>query len=246
LITGTLFTSIIFGGFIIRPRRDLNPDHRLRKPAFYPSYTTRALFTYEKSKHMLKDNINNCNMLNIDYLIIHLGSHKGKGIEYGIERVSNALNEVLGSTENVNILLENGSGYNNSVGSKFEEIGAIVDNLQSKRIGVCFDTCHAFAAGYDLRTEEAVDKTINEFDSFVSLSRLRLVHLNDAKYELGSGLDRHWNIGKGYIGRKGFLSLFKNRSFHDGSFVMETPVKEPDDHEKDMKTIKSIINDAIE
>lgn len=202
--------------------------------------------TYSKSKQMLKDNITNCNMLNIENLIIHLGSHKGKGASYGIERVSNALNEVLGSTEKVNILLENGSGYNNSVGSKFEEIGAIVDNLQSKRIGVCFDTCHAFAAGYDLRTDESVDKTVSEFDSFVSLSKLKLVHLNDAKYELGSGLDRHFNIGKGYIGRKGFISFFKNKNFQNGSFVMETPVKEPDDHEKDMKAIKLIINEAIE
>ena len=199
---------------------------------------------YKKSIQMLADNINNCNKLKVECLVVHIGSHLGSGTDNGIKRVCNALRKTLDSTEKVTILLENGSGYNNSVGSKFEEIGKILDNVSDPRIRVCFDTCHAFAAGYDLRTDEAVEKTIALLDSAISFSSIKLVHLNDAKHELGSGLDRHWNIGKGHIGRNGFVSLFGNKNFREGSFVMETPVSGPESHENDMAAITSIIKEA--
>jgi deoxyribonuclease IV len=199
---------------------------------------------YNKSKEMLINNINNCDSLGIDYLIIHLGSHLGKGVEKGINNICGALSLALDSTENVSILLENGSGYNNCVGSKFSDIGKIIDNLNSERIGVCFDTCHAFAAGYDLRTPDAVASTMDEFSSNIEMSKLRCVHLNDAKFDLGSGLDRHWHIGKGYIGRNGFVSLFRNRAFTSGSFIMELPDDSVATHHDDMRAITSIIKEA--
>lgn len=199
---------------------------------------------YQKSKQMLVDNMNNCTMLGIDGLVIHLGSHLGKGVEYGTDRICSALTYALELNKSITILLENGSGYTNSVGSKFEEIGKITDTLSDKRIGVCFDTCHGFAAGYDMRTEEQIDRLVEEFDSQISLSRLGLVHLNDAKFPLGSGLDRHGNISTGNIGRIGFVSLFRNKNFRDGSFVMETPVEDENTHFNDIEEIKSIIKEA--
>lgn len=196
---------------------------------------------YEKSKEMLVNNIKNCELIGIDFLVIHLGSHLGKGMDIGIENVCNALNFALDSTKRVNILLENSSGYKNSVGCKFSEIGKIIDTVSDDRIGVCFDTCHAFAAGYDIRTPETVDKTFEEFSDNVKLSRLKVFHLNDAKYEFASGLDRHWHIGKGFIGKEGFESLFANKIVESGSFVMELPEDEQSTHLDDMNTIKSII-----
>lgn len=201
---------------------------------------------YDKSKGMLVNNLNNCNSLGIKYLVIHLGSHLGKGVDHGIENICNALDFALDSTEKGNILLENGSGYNNSVGSKFSEIGEIIDRVDSDRIGICFDTCHAFASGYDMRTDSAVDKMLDDFNNYIELSKLKLIHLNDAKFPLGTGKDRHFHIGKGYIGTDGFVSLFKNKAFGSGSFVMELPEDIDGDHADDMRAIKSIIKKAAE
>ncbi len=199
---------------------------------------------YENSKEMLVNNLTNCNTLGVESLVIHLGSHLGKGVDKGIENICRALSFALESTEKTSILLENGAGYKNCVGSKFTEIGKIIDTLDSDRIGVCFDTCHAFAAGYDMRNAETVDKMMKEFTSNIKLSKLMFIHLNDAKYELGSGLDRHWHIGKGHIGKTGFISLFRNSAFKSGSFVMELPEDSEDGHTEDMQAIKSIIKTA--
>lgn len=199
---------------------------------------------HDKSRAMLIDNMGNCKALGIKYLVMHTGSHLGGGTSMGIGNVCNLLGSAMGAVDGVDILLENGSGYNNSIGSKFSEIGEIIEMVGSRRVGVCFDTCHAFAAGYDISTDASVDKMVEEFDSSIGLSRLRFVHLNDAKHPLGSGLDRHWHIGKGYIGRKGFLSLFRNKAFRDGSFVMELPEDSEAGHLEDIGAVRSVIKEV--
>jgi len=199
---------------------------------------------HDKSRKMLIDNMNNCRVLGIRYLVMHTGSHLGVGTSVGIENVCSLLGSAIGEIDGVDVLLENGSGYNNSVGSKFGEIGQIIEKVGTQRIGVCFDTCHAFAAGYDISTDKSVESMVEEFDSSIGLSRLRFVHLNDAKHPLGSGLDRHWHIGKGYIGRKGFVSLFRNKAFRNGSFVMELPEDEEAGHTQDMNAALSIIRES--
>jgi deoxyribonuclease IV len=207
-----------------------------------PASTNKIV--YEKSRQMLVDNLKNCGSLGIDYLVIHLGSHLGSGVDIGIDNICSMLNFSLDASEKVNILLENGSGYKNCVGSKFSEIGKIIDNIGSNRIGVCFDTCHAFAAGYDMRTLQAVERTMEDFTSHISPSKLMAVHLNDAKYDFGSGLDRHFHIGKGYIGTGGFESLFKNKIFESGSFIMELPEDSLGSHSDDMNAVLSITKSA--
>ncbi len=226
---------------------ELNKKHSLTPFAHIPYLCNVAStnpLVYEKSKAMLIDNIRNCMSLEIGGLVIHLGSHLGKGAKYGIENVCNALSYALDRTSKVEILLENTSGYKNSVGSKLDEIGTIIDRLGSDRIGVCFDTCHAFAAGYDLRTKGEVERVADEFISHIGAKKLRLIHLNDAKFPLGSGLDRHWNIGKGHIGRDGFVNFFQNKLFGHGFFVLETPMSEDGNSETDMAETKSIIKAA--
>ena len=197
-----------------------------------------------KSKRMLVESMGICSRLKTRYIVVHLGSHKGKGIDGGISSILEVLKHALDSVKGVDILLENTSGYRNSVGSNFSEIGRIIDGIGSKRIGLCFDTCHAFAAGYDLRSEAGTERTVGEIDSEVGLERLKLVHLNDAKYPLGSRLDRHWHIGKGHIGRKGFVNLFRNKAFASGNFIMETPFNEEGDDKSNMRAVESILIEA--
>ena len=123
------------------------------------------------------------------------------------------------------ILLENTSGKRNEVGSTFVEIGEILDGVSTSNVGVCFDTCHAFARGYDITTEEGLNKTINEIKKHIGLERIKLVHFNDSKGELGSRLDRHNHIGLGYIGENGFIN-FLDSPFRQKPLILETPVDE--------------------
>jgi deoxyribonuclease-4 len=226
----------------------LNKGYKLTPFAHMPylcNIASANTEVYKKSRAMLVNNLRNCMKLEIEYLVIHLGSHLGKGVEYGISNICDAIRSALDATEGVTILLENSSGYKNSVGSKFSEIGSIIEDLGSGRVGVCFDTCHAFAAGYDLRTEQSVAAVEKEFASLIGARNLKLVHLNDAKFGLGCGRDRHWHIGQGYIGRKGFVNLFRSSLFGHGFFVLETPGSRiGGDEDINLRAAKDIIRAA--
>ena len=201
---------------------------------------------YVMSRTMLVNNMKNCDLLGIRYLVIHLGSHLGNGIGAGIENVCNMLGSVLDMPGRVNILLENGSGYKNCVGSRFSEIGKIIDNSGSARIGVCFDTCHAFAAGYNMVDTKHVEDLAKEFSSNISPSRLALIHLNDSKYQCGSGLDRHMHISHGNIGEAGLINLLNRKIFSNCPCIMELPEDHSGSHSTDMEAAKSIIKRSRE
>ena len=145
----------------------------------------------------------------------------------------NAVNKALSQDESdVMLLLENTAGTKNSMGSSFEEIKRIVGGVEKKnRVGVCFDTAHAFAAGYDLRTAQGVEETIRKFDSVLGLGLLRVIHLNDSKGDLGCRRDRHEHVGLGFIGKEGFRALFRNAAVSDLPFIMETPESRDDSAE---------------
>lgn len=172
-----------------------------------------------------------------------MGSHLGRGTAYGLERATQSISEAIDSVPDVTLLLENSAGYKNSVGSRFEEISSIMRSIgKPSRVGLCFDTCHAFAAGYDLHDSKIVSKIADEITNHMGKNSLGLVHLNDAKFELGSGLDRHWHIGKGNIGTDGFKMLFSNPLFRSGSFVMETPLEGLNDAcAENMMAVKEIL-----
>ncbi|MGI0100918.1 MAG: deoxyribonuclease IV [Candidatus Micrarchaeaceae archaeon] len=199
---------------------------------------------YGKSRTMLADNIMNCDALGIGCLVIHLGSHLGRGVDFGIGNICDMLGGVLDMDGKAEILLENGSGYKNCVGSKFQDIGSIIDMLGSKRVGVCLDTCHAFAAGYDIGNRKLIDSIADEFHSSIGHARLGLVHLNDAKYGLGSGLDRHWHIGKGMIGEAGFASFFSSKVFCVRPYIMELPDDNYGTHSGDLAAARRVIGMA--
>jgi deoxyribonuclease-4 len=180
---------------------------------------------YSKSVNTLITELERCRSLEIPYLVTHLGSHVGAGMQAGFTRLINAINKAFNvSGEGITLLLENTAGTKNSMGSKLEDIKHIIEQLtHPERVGICFDTSHAFAAGYDLRTVDSVEETIGKIDELIGFGKLKLVHLNDSKGDLNSRIDRHEHIGLGKIGEEGFRILLGSRL---GSLplILETPI----------------------
>ncbi len=184
---------------------------------------------FERSVSSLTEEVRRAGLLGINHIVTHLGAHKDAGIEAGIERIITALNRVVTSDEfarypNIRLLLENTAGAGTTMGTTFAELGRILAGLDvAGRIGICLDTCHAFAAGYELRTDDAIADTLVEFDREVGIGHLELVHLNDSKFPLGSRHDRHENIGHGDIGVEGISRVVNHPSLRDMPFILETP-----------------------
>ena len=194
---------------------------------------------YRKSVTTLAAELGRCDQLGIRYLVTHLGHHLGDGIAGGRKRVVAAINTAMEKSDNgVVLLLENTAGEKNSVGSSFEHISGIMEGLEHReRIGLCFDTCHAFAAGYELRTSEGIDDTIRQFDELIGIKNLRAVHLNDTKGDRGSALDRHEHVGMGFIGEDGFRRILHQPVFANVPLICETPV---DDRRDDRGNIAKV------
>ena len=196
---------------------------------------------YQKSIKSMTKEIERCDKLGIPYLVTHLGSHKGSGEENGIKRLTDALNKVAETKADVIILLENTAGQKNSVGSDFKQLAEIFSKCKpAKKFGICLDTCHAFVAGYDLRTKDAAKKTMKEFDDTVGIENLKILHLNDSKGELNSNRDRHDHIGLGEIGKDGLGEVIKIMNKNKIPIVLETPIDERRDDFGNIKQAKSL------
>lgn len=186
-----------------------------------------------------------CHDLAISYIVIHPGSHGGDGVEDGLERFISALDEAIERAESqALVLLETTAGQGTSLGCRFEELAHIRDQSRfSEKTGVCFDTCHVFASGYDIRSADAYHQTLEEFDRLIGLEHLHFFHLNDSKKDLGSRIDRHEHIGHGCIGLEGFINLLNDKRFAHHPMTLETP--KGDDLQEDIKnlaTLRSLIN----
>jgi deoxyribonuclease-4 len=193
---------------------------------------------YNRSTQALEEELHRAGELEASYVVTHLGSHLGYGKGAGAKRIVNAINDVLSIVENdVVLLLENTAGTRNSMGSSFEDIRRILTRIRLKeRVGVCFDTCHAFAAGYDLVTKDALHYTLSRFERIVGFNQLKLVHLNDCKAGLGSRLDRHEHIGLGKIGEKGFENILNSR-LKNLPLILETPI---DNRRSDLENLSKV------
>ena len=156
--------------------------------------------------------------------IFHVGSHKGAGFAQVLPQIIDAMTNILDDTPADSwLIVENSAGMGGSIGSHFAEIGAILEAVDSERVKVCLDTCHMLAAGYEVRTPVGLDETMTEFDREVGLAKLVAVHANDSKVDLGGGLDRHENIGEGYIGLDGFETIIGHPAFADQPLILEVP-----------------------
>lgn len=197
-----------------------------------------------KSMAGFTEEMERCAAMGLPYLVTHPGASP-EGEEAGLERIGLALDAILKQTENsgVSILLEITSGHGASIGHKFEHLAWFIQNsVHPERLGVCFDTCHAFAAGYDLRTPEVYAKTFAKFDDMIGIDRLKAVHLNDSRGELGSHVDRHEHIGKGRLGIEAFRLLLNDTRFQKLPMVLETP-KGPDLKEdiENLRVLRSLL-----
>lgn len=196
---------------------------------------------YKKSVESLIEDVGRCGKLGIPYLVLHLGSHLGAGMKTGVDRIVGACSKALESVDNdVTLVLENTAGTKNSMGSKFQDIKQILDSLDKKRVAVCLDTCHAFAAGYDLRNKHSVEETIRLFDEQIGLVFLKVIHLNDCKGELSCGLDRHEHLCEGYIGEEGFRSFLHQPALRGLPMILETPIDDRRDDRGNLKKAREL------
>ena len=195
---------------------------------------------YRRSVDSLAVELSRCAALDVPFLVTHIGSHLGAGTDRGIARITEAINTAFDlQNEPVTVLLENGSGSGHQVGSSLEELPRILEGLDAGRVAVCFDTCHAFAAGYELRTPRGLAETLEVFNGTIGFKRLKLVHLNDSTGSLGSGIDNHEHIGLGEIGDEGFR-LILHSQLSKVPMIMETPVDDRGSDADNMKKVRDL------
>jgi deoxyribonuclease-4 len=200
----------------------------------------------ENSRRSFVEEIKRCDMLDIKYLIFHPGAHTTMDRKEAVKTVADSLNRAHAATKNSQVvtLVETTAGQGTTLGSSFEEIAEMISFAKDKkRVGVCIDTCHIFAAGYDIRTKESYDKTMAAFDKIIGFNVLHAIHLNDSKKPLNSHVDRHEHIGKGEIGEQAFGFFMNDDRFAQIPKVLETP-KGDDGYKMDtvnLKTLRSLI-----
>ncbi|MCK4487935.1 MAG: deoxyribonuclease IV [Desulfobacterales bacterium] len=201
---------------------------------------------YERSIKALEHELVRSSQLSIPYVIMHPGSHMGEGEDKGLRRISEGINKVFDHVPEATcqLVLETTAGQGSNLGYTFEQLAAISDMVKPKeRVGFCLDTCHVFAAGYDLRTKTAYQETMQAFERVIGLDRLRVIHLNDTKKGLGSRIDRHEHIGKGAIGIDAFSFILNDPQLKALPKIIETPKKKgPIDHDRmNLNRLRSLI-----
>lgn len=202
----------------------INPRHTLPHDSYLINLGHPEEEKREKSLNAFIDEIRRCEQLGLDKLNFHPGSHlKQISEEECLKRIAESMNKALEVTEGVALVIENTAGQGSNMGYKFEHLGALIGMTEDKsRVGVCLDTCHTFTSGYDLRTQEAYEKTMKEFDEIVGFQYLMAMHLNDSKPDLGARVDRHDSIGKGKLGIDAFKFIMNDPHMDDIPLVLET------------------------
>lgn len=194
---------------------------------------------YEFAKRVIKEDIQRMDSLGVEYLCFHPGSHVGGGIEFGIDRIVQGLNEAITGNENITILLETMSGKGTEIGYKFEQLKQIIDKVDYKeKIGVCLDTCHIFSAGYDIVNN--LEQVLEQFDEIIGLDKLKAIHLNDSMMPFGAKKDRHAVIGEGEIGLEAIIRFMSHPKISHLPFFLETPL-EDEGHKKEIEMLRDIL-----
>lgn len=194
----------------------------------------------EKSLDGFADELSRCGALGIPYLVVHPGAHPD--VDRGIELIAQGLSESLARTKGAaRVLLEGTAGQGTSIGHRFEHLARILERVEDPdRVGICLDTCHLYAAGYDIGTESGYHRTMEELDRLVGLRKVKAFHLNDCKKPLGCRVDRHEEIGEGTLGLKAFAPLVNDPRFKDVVGVLETP--EPENYAKNLIALRRLLN----
>jgi len=198
-----------------------------------------------KSRNAFVDELIRCDQLGIKFLNFHPGAHSGQGEDYGLKMIAESINWAHDQTKEINVssMLEMTAGQGTNLGYTFEHMAKIIELVEDKkRMSVCIDTAHIFAAGYDIRSESGYEKTISDFDKIIGLERLQCFHMNDSKKELGSRVDRHEHIGKGFIGLEGFSNIMNDDRLVRVPKILETPKgKEQLEDIENLNVLRSLI-----
>jgi deoxyribonuclease-4 len=211
-------------------------DHTVAHASYLINLASPDPLLWRRSVEALREEVSRCRSLEIPYLVLHPGSHVGSGEQAGLDRVARALDRVVSpgraigtlrrsaSRGRVRLLLEITAGQGDTLGWRFEQIAGVLRRARcSRQLGVCFDTCHAFAAGYEFRDRRSYRETFRDLDARVGLDRVLVFHLNDSKGALGSRLDRHAHIGRGEIGLEAFRLILNDPRFAERPMILETP-----------------------
>ncbi len=202
---------------------------------------------FDKTVKALTTTVQNGNLIDLEGVIFHPGSHKGTSIKEGIKRVADGITQVLSNaTGTTKLILEFVVEQGDKVGTSFEQLEQIIDLVPKEyqnRVSVCYDTCHGFAMGYDYKDSNSMEKLISDIKSTIGLEKLDVFHVNDSQTPLNSHKDRHANIGKGYIGLEGFKALLNSENFKDKDFILEVPgLDNKGPSKKDRELLLSLIN----
>ena len=198
---------------------------------------------YEFARLVLTEDLSRCEACGAELLVVHPGSHLGAGVEEGRKRIASLLEEILGPwAGRAKLLLETMAGQGTEVGT-IEDLAWLGEAIGwPESLGFCLDSCHLFAAGYDLRTQAGLDQLLEELDQKVGLTRVHAVHLNDSKFPLGSGKDRHAPLGKGHIGQEGLSIIINSPHLKHLPFLLETPTKDYREYADEIVLLRSLIN----
>lgn len=230
-------------------KKDIEKFQRLREAYAFGPLQAHAPYTmnlassnpkvYEFSTGVIKEDIKRMDALKIEYFVLHPGSHTGSGEASGIKQIAAALNQAVQGDEGITVLLETMPGKGSEIGFNFSQLKEVIDLMEHKeKLGICMDLCHVFSAGYDIKN--CFDQVLEEMDSQIGLSRLKTIHLNDSKYPLGSGKDRHLPLGQGEIGINAIMNIMTHPYISGLPFYIETPLDHAG-HKKELDEIKTLL-----
>lgn len=192
-------------------------------------------------RETLRDDLTRAGLYGCEYLVMHPGSHTGDGVETGIQRIVEGIEFALDAPGDTMLLLEGMSGQGSEVGGTFEELDAILRGLgRPERVGVCLDTCHLYAAGYDVASADGLERTLEALDATVGLDRVRALHVNDSKFGLGTHKDRHARLGEGALGREGLRTVLRHDFFRRLPWILETPVEDWREYAEHIRVAREI------
>ncbi len=222
----------------------IRKEHRFGPLLAHAPYTMNLASdqerVYEFACTVIREDVARMDELDIEYLVFHPGSHTGIGVERGIQNIIRGLDQAVTGNEKITVLLETMSGKGTEIGARFEHLKAIRDGLaHPERIGICLDTCHVFAAGYDIVNE--LDKVLDEFDRVLGLGLLKAIHLNDSMMPFDSHKDRHAAFGEGLIGMEALLRVMRHPMLSGLPFYLETPLDDQG-HKEEIRRIKELIS----
>ena len=229
--------------------KDIEKFQQIRKEENFGPLLSHAPYTmnlggakdevYEFARRILKEDVQRMDSIGVEYMCFHPGSHVGGGIDFGIERIAFAINEAIIGNEKITILLETMAGKGTEIGFKFEQLSKIIDKVEHKdKIGVCFDTCHIFSAGYDIVNN--LDGVLDEFNNIIGMDRLKGIHFNDSMMAFGDKKDRHAGIGEGQIGLDALIGFITHPKLNQLPFYLETPYDDAG-HAKEIKMLREIV-----